>query len=156
MNEKFNLFLETVDENNKVFVSELNQFLIDNGCYSDIKSAKSGFVVSYLRNDSKKTLATFVFRKTGIKLRVYADHIGEYSQLLNELPDKMIKEIKKSSVCKRLLNPNDCNPKCKMGMTFSLDGETYQKCRYMAFMPTLTDENNPWIKKLLENEISYL
>ena len=27
----------------------------------------------------------------------------------------MKKEITKASVCKRLINPNDCNPKCAMG-----------------------------------------
>ena len=63
------------------------------------------------------------------------------------------KEIKKASVCKRLINPDDCNPKCIMGYTFVLDGEQYQKCRYMAFQPTLSEENNPYINQFLENEL---
>ena len=29
-----------------------------------------------------------------------------------------------------------------MGYTFALDGEQYQKCRYMAFQPTLSEENS--------------
>ncbi len=29
---------------------------------------------------------------------------------------------------------------------FVLDGEEYKKCRYMAFQPTLSEENNPYIK----------
>ena len=51
-----------------------------------MKTAKSGFVVSYIRKDTKRTLATFVQRKSGIKLRVFADHIAEFQELLNAFP----------------------------------------------------------------------
>lgn len=54
---------------------------------------------------------------------------------------------------KRLIHPDDCNPKCIMGYTFVLDGEQYQKCRYMAFQLTLNEENNPYIKQFLEKEL---
>lgn len=37
-----------------------------------------------------------------------------------------------------------------MGYTFVLDGEQYQKCRYMAFQPALSEKNNPYIKQFLE------
>lgn len=40
-----------------------------------------------------------------------------------------------------------------MGYTFALDGEQYQKCRYMTFQPTLNAENNPYIKQFLEKEL---
>lgn len=73
-----------------------------------------------------------------MKLRIYPEHIQEYQIFLDSLPEKMKKEIKKASVCKRLINPNDCNP----------------KCRYMAFQPTLSEENNPFIKQFLEYELS--
>lgn len=45
--------------------------------------------------------------------------------------------------------------KCVTGYSFELDGEQYQKCRYMAFMPVLSEENNPYIKQFLERELSY-
>ncbi len=101
----------------------------------------------------QRTLATFVSRKTGMKLRIYPEHIQEYQSFLDTLPEKVKKEIKKASVCKRLINPDDCNSKCVMGFTFVLDGEQYQKCRYMAFQPTLSEENNPYIKQFLEKEL---
>ena len=104
-------------------------------------------------NSSKRTLATFVCRKTGMKLRIYPEHIQEYQSFLDTLPERVKKEIKKASVCKRLINPDDCNPKCVMGYTFVLDGEQYQKCRYMAFQPALSEENNPYIKQFLEKEL---
>lgn len=153
MDEKFNNFMETVDEHFRSFVSEINEYLTGNGCICDVKSQKSGYVVSYVLNSSKRTLATFVSRKTGMKLRIYPEHIQEYQRFLDTLPEKVKKEVKKASACKRLINSDDCNPKCIMGYTFVLDGEQYQKCRYMAFQPTLSEENNPYIKHFLEKEL---
>lgn len=152
--DAFDLFIDSVGENNREFVLELNSFLLANDCKCDIKPAKSGYVVSYILCGAKRTLANFVFRKSGVKLRIYADHVAEYQEFLDSLPDKMKKEIKKASPCKRLLNPDDCNPKCAMGYSFVLEGMPYQKCRYMAFMPALNEQNNPYIKQFLEKELS--
>ena len=153
MDEKFSLFLETVDERYKDFVIEINDYLTSHGCKFDMKTAKSGYVVSYIAENTKRTLANFVSRKTGIKLRIYPEHINEYQDFLNTLPESMKKDIRKASVCKRLANPDDCNPKCVMGYSFEMDGAPYQKCRYMAFMPALSEENNPYIKEFLEKEL---
>jgi hypothetical protein len=152
-NEKFSDFLETVDERYQSFVTEINDFLIQSGSKCEIKSAKTGYCVSYILNTNKRTVATFVFRKSGIKLRIFPEHINNYADFLNTLPEKMKAEIKKASVCKRLVDPDDCNPRCIKGYNFTLDGEHYQKCRYMAFMPTLNEENNPFIKAFLVNEL---
>lgn len=57
MEDKFKLFLESIDESNRVFVEELNDFLIESNCKCDIKSAKSGYLVSYILKDNKRTLA---------------------------------------------------------------------------------------------------
>ena len=80
------------------------------------------------------------------------DSLEEYMDFLDTLPSGMKKEIAKASVCKRLINPEDCNPKCVMGYDFIMDKEHYQKCRYMAFMLTITEESTPYIIKLLEKE----
>ena len=134
-------------------VEEINDLLLDSSCKREIKTAKSGFTVSYLLQDTKKTLATFVCRKTGIKIRIFPQRLNEYADFLETLPAKMKKEIAKASVCKRLVNPNGCNPKCVMGYDFIMDKERYQKCRYMAFMLTITEESTPYIKKFLQNEL---
>lgn len=155
LNEKFVGFLETVDNRYRSFVIEINNLLTENNCKCDIKSAKSGFTVSFVLNSNHRTLANFVMRKAGVKLRIYPEHIGLYADYLNTLPDKMKKEIKKASVCKRLVDPNDCNPRCSRGYDFFIDNEHYQKCRYMAFMPTVNDENNPYIKAFLEKELRF-
>jgi hypothetical protein len=147
-------FLEAVDENNREFVSDLHTFLLENGCDSERKTAKSGYTVSYILNDTGKTLANYVFRKTGIKMRIYPKNLNRYEELLNTFPDKMKKDIKKSSVCKRMVNPDACNPRCSMGYRFDLEDEIYEKCRYMAFFFGLSEENNPFIKALLKEEFN--
>ena len=60
MDEKFNMFMETVDERFRSFVKQINEYLTGNGCKCDIKLQKSGYVVSYVSDSRKRTLATFV------------------------------------------------------------------------------------------------
>ena len=152
IDKNYDEFLETTGASRNL-VEDINNFLLDSNCKREIKTAKSGFTVSYLFRDTKRTLATFVCRKTGIKIRIFPQHLNEYTGFLDTLPAKMKKEIAKASVCKRLVNPNDCNPKCVMGYDFIMDKERYQKCRYMAFMPSITEESTPYIKKFLQNEL---
>ena len=146
-------FLDTVSEENRGFAADINDFLIRRGCICDIKPAKSGPVVSYTYKETKKTLATFICRKSGVKLRIYPQNLNQYEEFLGTLPAKMKKEIIKASVCKRLINPDDCNPRCVKGYDFYLDGEHYQKCRYMAFQLTLSEESSGYIKVFLEKEV---
>lgn len=154
MDDQFNLFLECVDESNRGFAAGLDEYLTNNDCKRNIKLAKSGYTVSYLLCDTKKTLATFLFRKSGVKLRIYPKDIAKHQDFIDSLPEGMKKEIRKASVCKRMVDPSACNPKCVMGYGFSLDGETYQKCRHMAFMPALNEENNPYIRQFVEKALS--
>ncbi len=146
-------FLE-ITGSSRNFIEDINDFLLDHNCKREIKTAKSGFTVSYLFQDAKRTLATFVCRKTGIKIRIHPQRLNEYMEFLDTLPAKMKKEIAKASVCKRLVNPDDCNPKCIMGYDFIMDQERYQKCRYMAFLLTITEESVSYIMKFLQNELT--
>lgn len=42
MDEKYNMFMETVDEGFRSFVNQINGYLMENGCKRDIKLQKSG------------------------------------------------------------------------------------------------------------------
>lgn len=148
----FNEFLEMVEESNRQFVSEINDLLVNKGCTCNIKTAKSGFVVSYVRGDNKKTLMNFVMRKSGTHARVYAAHAGEYGELLDTLPEKIKSKVKKSNDCRKLVGTGD-DPKCPGGYEFTIDGEVYRKCRNNAFLIPLSEENAPFVKKLLEKEL---
>ena len=105
MDEKFSMFMGTVDERLCSFVSQINEYLTGNGCKCDIKSQKSGYVVSYVLNSSKRILATFVSRKTGMKLRIYPEHIQEYQNFLDTLPEKVKRKSRKRPSANELSIP---------------------------------------------------
>lgn len=85
--------------------------------------------------------------------RIYANHIAHYADILDTLPDGMVQTIEKASECKRLIDPSACNQKCSMGYDFVLKGHHLQRCRNNAFMFLLNEENRPFIKALLLNEL---
>lgn len=143
-------FLASVDGENQKFVSGLHDELTELGCKVDVKSAKSGYMVSYSLN--KKAIANYVFRKKGLIARIYAGHIAQYTEVLDTLPDGMVRSIQKAPVCKRLVNPAACNQRCSMGYDFILKGERLQRCRNSAFMFLLDEESRPYVKSLLLHE----
>ena len=146
----FQDFLVTVEGENQGFVSELHDELTQLGCKTEIKSAKSGFVVSYTLH--KKTIANYVFRKKGLMTRIYVNHLDEYGEILETLPDGMARTVREAPVCKRLTDPAACNPKCATGYDFILEGERLQKCRNNAFFFLLSEETRPYVKALLLHE----
>lgn len=148
----FDDFIGTVEPVLTDFITRLHRELLEGGCKVEVKEAKSGYVVSYLYN--KKAIANYVFRKKGILVRIYANHVLEYEALLDTLPNEMAKAIEAAPVCKRLINPDDCNSKCAMGYDFILHGQRQQKCRNNAFMFLLCEENNPSIKAILKSELA--
>lgn len=153
MSEKYTFqdFLDMVDEETQKFVSDLHEELTGHGCKAEVKSAKSGYVVTYSLN--KKAIANYVFRKKGLVARIYASRIIQYMDILDTLPDEMVQDIRKAPVCKRLIDPAACNQKCSMGYDFILKGERQQKCRNNAFMFLLSKENKPFVKSLLLHEV---
>lgn len=147
----FEDFIVTVDNEYRDFVNDLHHTLISCGCVLEVKEAKSGYLASYQHN--KKAVANYVFRKKGLIVRIYANHLGSYMKFLDTLPDGMLQTIKAAPVCKRLINPDACNSKCAMGYDFLICEEHLQKCRNNAFMFLVCEDYNPFIKTFLENEI---
>ena len=154
MEELFRRFLEQVPVNMQPVVLEINSFLSEKGCKCEIKEAKRGFVTSYTRSDSTKKLLNFVFRKNGVKIRIYGAHADQYESFLEGLPEEMKKEMHKAGDCKKL-NDQKCSPTCPGGYRFMMDGELFMKCKNTAFMFDLNEENTPFIYKFLENEVSF-
>ena len=93
-----------------------------------------------------------VFRKTGVKIGIYAQNVGEYEDILSDIPDNMKKDIIKGGDCKKL-NGLSCSPTCGGGYTFTMDGVEYKKCKNMAFFHSLVEGNFDAIRKLIEAEI---
>ena len=82
---------------------------------------------------------------------IYGENAGTYLGFLNTLPTGMVESIAGSGDCKRLVS-GGCSPKCS-GYDVTIKNERYQKCRYNAFEFLVADENNPFIKSFIENEI---
>lgn len=153
MSEKYTFqdFLDSVSGDTRTFVRDLHDELTASGCKVVVKSAKSGYVVSYSLN--QKTIANYVFRKKGLLARIYANHIAQYMDVLDTLPDSMVQAIREAPVCKRLVDPATCNQRCSMGYDFILRGERLQRCRNNAFFFLLTEESKPFVKTLLLHEV---
>lgn len=150
----FETFLLDVHPALYPFLLETHEYLLQNGCKVEIKTAKNGYVVSYFHIPSKLTLANYVFRKKGLVIRIYGNHVKAYEGLLASLPAAMQKTIEKAPACRRLLDPAVCNPHCPMGNVFTLGGEVRKKCRYTCFMFPLEAESNPHIRMMLEQELA--
>lgn len=149
----FENFLWDVEPRYLGFVNTLHELFLENACTFRIEQKSSGYLVSYIHSPSKKVILNFVFRKKGLIARIYGDHVNEYPAFMNQLPADMVRSVEKAPDCKRLKNPETCNPKCSMGYDFEMGNQHFQKCRYNCFMFTVSEENNPFILSFVENEL---
>ena len=130
---QFEDFLSSVMEDYREFATKLHNELLQGGFKPKVELKKSGFFVSYSHSKTKRSILNLLLRKKGLKVRIYADNHDKYADFIGCLPESMENEIAKASVCRRLVNPEDCNPRCVMGYDFLIRGDRYQKCRYSCF-----------------------
>jgi hypothetical protein len=148
----FQEFLSAVAPEYQAFVEKMNDKLIEQGCDLVIKEAKSGYTASYQLE--KKTIMNWVFRKAGVLARIYGDNVGKYEDIVASLPDDMQKKMITSRDCKRLIDPNECSSTCVKGFVYSLNGDTYKKCRNDGMFFLLTDETAEHIAGLVCAEVT--
>jgi len=148
----FEDFIIEVDPQYQEFARKMHEYLLQNDCKLKMTSAKNGYVVSYQHGKKKRVLMNFVFRKSGLVARIYADHIGQYIEVLESVPGSMKKTVEKAPKCKRFEEPTSCNPKCS-GYVFTLGDTQHEKCRYNCFLFTVNDESIPFIRTLIEKEL---
>lgn len=147
----FREFLSAVAPEHQAFVEELNNKLIDQGCELVIKEAKSGYAASYQLE--KKTVMNWVFRKAGVFARIYGDNAGKYEDAIATLPADMQKKMTSSRDCKRLIDPDACSDTCVKGFIYTLNGDTYKKCRNDGMFFLLTNETAEHIAGLICAEV---
>lgn len=148
-------FLETVAQEDKEFVNTLDTIFKKNSCKTEIKEAKNGYVVTYfyMKDKKKISLMNFVFRKDGMRTRIYARHAAYFQSILDTLPEEMKKDIVKAGICKKISGISECSPTCNGGYEFAMDGEIHKKCKNMAFFWRVCAENNSYIEQFIENEL---
>lgn len=151
----FEDFIAIVNPETVPFVVELDALLREKNCTVGIEPAKSGYVVSYKHTGSGRVLINFVFRKKGLVIRIYADNVLKYMELLETFPRELKGKVAKAPVCRRLINPELCNAHCPKGYEFILEGENHQKCRYSCFMFFLGGEADPCIRQMVELELAH-
>lgn len=151
---QFEDFLLDVPPAQQAFVLHAHDMFLQQGYGFEIKPAKSGLVVSYKTPKEKKTIANYVFRKTGMFIRIYGQFVSQNEAMLNALPKQMRARIEKAATCKRLVDPTACSPTCPMGYTFELDGVLHKKCRYNCFLLPVTEESEPYLQSMLEYEVT--
>lgn len=152
MSATFEDFLISVPEEHKSFVSSLHEQLIQQGCKVNIKKAKSGYAASY--QWEKRTVMNWVFRKSGILARIYGDNVGQYEAVISALPVDMQDKMTGSRDCKRLFDPEACSPTCVKGFVYTLNENTYKKCRNDGMFFLLSEETGQHIQKLVTAEVS--
>jgi len=150
----FSDFMTAAGAEHEDFINKLHAYLQDNDCVAKIKTAANGHVVSYVHKPTARTVANYVFRKKMPMLRLYADNILAYEDIIMRLPDEMKDTIRQGGNCARLSDPTACNSRCLKGFDFMLDGERQQKCRcHMSFTFFLTDETKPYLSEIMEREM---
>jgi len=148
----FEQFLEAVDISQRAFIHDVHNYLTDNGCKEKVEEKKSGFFASYKHVKSKRAIVNFLFRKKGLIVRIYGENADKYLDFLNTLPGEMVQSIEGASICKQLVY-GTCSPKCR-GYDVTIKGNRFQRCRYGAFQFVVSNENNPYIKLFVENEVN--
>jgi hypothetical protein len=148
----FDAFMATVEPQHQIFIQDLHDFLIENGCKVEIEEKRSGMLASFKHVKLKKSIINLLFRKKGMLVRIYGENAHKYAAFLNELPSEMLQSIQKAGICKRLVN-GTCSPKC-CGYDFILNGEHMQKCKFGCFEFLISNENSPHIRAFIENEMA--
>ncbi|MCR5794652.1 MAG: hypothetical protein K6G61_04820 [Solobacterium sp.] len=143
---KFSEYQELLPSEIRDTVQRIHAELSAMGFSEEIKEAKSGPVLSYRKD--RKVLLNYVYRKSGIKVRLYAAGIAAYEDRLAVLPDSMKAELRKAADCKKL-NGLPCTPACPGGYTYTLDGKLMKKCRSMAFLMTLNQKTAESVQTLI-------
>ena len=106
----------------------------------------------FLKTAQNTMSLRFAILITSLSCMTRRQKSGEHSDFLSDLPQNMKADIRKAGDCKKL-NGLNCSPTCSGGYAFTMDGEEFQKCKNMAFFPSLTEENYDAIMKLIRSEL---
>ena len=147
----FEQFIEVVEADHRPFIQDLHNYLVDSNCKVSIEAKKSGYLASYKYGKPPRAAVNLLFRKKGMLVRIYGENVNKYLDILNTLPEDMVRSIENSSECKRLVS-NTCSPTCS-GYDFIIGNERFQKCRYSCFEFLVTKESIPRLKSFVEREI---
>jgi len=135
----------------QAYAQELHSYLTDNGCKSTFEKKKTSLLGSYKYGKPPKTVINLLLRKDGLYVRIYGEHIHQYTDFLQSMTSEMVEAIAKRGDCGRLTE-NGCSTKCK-GYDFTIGENRYQKCRYNCFEFLVTEESGRYIMSFVKHEL---
>ncbi len=78
--------------------------------------------------------------------RIYPNHMADYMEVFDDIPEGVAKAIQDAPVCKRMLDPAACNSRCPMGYDFVLKGQRLQNAMQQR-LPVFTQRRKQGIHK---------
>jgi len=148
---QFQDFLMQVPEEYEDFVHRVHGILSAAGCKVKIGSSKTNlFSVKYTQG--RRGVFNFMLRKRGFKASVYAANFAAYPDVLNRLPEGMVRQLAKTAACKNMASPPTCWDGC-VGYDIPIGDERYQKCKFGCFQFDVDSESMPFLLEMLEREL---
>jgi len=154
---QFDDFLALVKADSKDFVVNVHEMLLQKNYKPKLQVTKStGFQLSY-HEPKIKTVAgrilIFFFQDDKLMIRLEGKNHGQYPDVLNDLPERMVNQIDKAVECIKFTDPEKCWKGC-IGYAFHIGGTHYQKCITQCFQFTVEAESIPAILELIESELN--
>jgi hypothetical protein len=150
-NYQYEDFFISVRDEDKDFVTTIHERLLQEGCEVKIGSSKTNlFSVKYTQG--RKGVFNFMLRKRGFKASVYAANFAQYPNVLDDLPEIMIKQIDETQDCKNITDPGKCMGNC-LGYDIQIRAKQYQKCKFSCFQFDVDEASKPALLKMLESEL---
>jgi len=150
-------FLALVQDDNKDFIFTVNEMMAQKGYKLKIQLTKSyGLHVSYWQPKIKSVVGIIVYflvQDGKFKIRINANNYAKYLDVLNRLPEHILKQMDRADNCMKVLDPQKCWQGC-MGYDFHIGDKHYQKCLINCFLLDVDAESMPFLLELLENELN--
>ena len=146
-------FLSSTNNTHMDFVIEIHEKLKQMGCKVKFSTTKAyPHQLAYTMPNSRKGILNFYLRKKGLKVRVTIVDASKHSDILNSLPEVMVKQINKKNECRIITDGNKCLESCT-GFDFYIGETHYSRCHFDCFQFDVDDESIPFFFKLLDGEI---
>ena len=145
-------FLEWVSSEDKKFITDVHEMLVQKDCKVKITSSKTNpFLLAFTQK--RKGVMSLYLRKKGLKARINVNNLEKYPDLVNSLPETMVNQLDKSSKCKNMIEGQKCWDGC-IGYDFHLGETHYQKCKFSCFQFDVEEESIPVLFELLNSELN--
>jgi uncharacterized protein YutD len=149
----FDDFVDAVAPEYQDFVYRISNTLTRYGYNIEVEESENAYTASFEQENQK--ILDFQISEKALFVKIYCNHLSEYSDFLASFPIEMLKEIAACDDCRRATgNPElkECCLDCKMCYDFFIGDKHFQKCRLKCFRFKVTGRNIPVLRVLIEQE----